>query len=371
MAAARVFAYTRPLVIALSASSLLAQPATPPATPPAPSGSPGAPSGPLPPPAPAERPILDQLRDEAKALRPLCASPVAQRFLDATAALPDPGARVVWRTADRAKAYSQREYDVLSEAQRAGLTTRECTARFYYTTAFGSPLIYARPLQIAADHGFKPEGAKVLDFGYGLIGHLRLLASLGADAHGVDVEPLFRALYASPDDTGEIKGFAPVGQPASPDGRLTIHHGRWPAHTSVTDKIGDGYDLLISKNVLKRSYIHPERPVDEKFLVRLGVDDETFIANMHRALKPGGLVLIYNISPAQNPPDKPYLPHADPRCPFAREVLKKAGFEVLKFDEDDSAACHEMWMALGYTEPDQAAELKATLFAKYTLLKRR
>ena len=38
----------------------------------------------------------------------------------------------------------------------------------FYTTRYGTPLAYARALQIACEHGFQPrQGTRVLDFGYG------------------------------------------------------------------------------------------------------------------------------------------------------------------------------------------------------------
>jgi hypothetical protein len=49
-------------------------------------------------------------------------------------------------------------------------------------------------------------GTRILDFGYGTIGHLYLLGSLGADAVGVDVDPLLPALYSQPKDQDRVPG---------------------------------------------------------------------------------------------------------------------------------------------------------------------
>jgi len=57
------------------------------------------------------------------------------------------------------------------------------------------------------------DGKRILDFGYGTVGHLRLLASLGADMVGVEVDPLLRALYSAPGDQGAI---ARARQPGVP-----------------------------------------------------------------------------------------------------------------------------------------------------------
>ena len=188
----------------------------------------------------------------------------------------------------------------------AALVEKKCDAEFYYYTGYGSPLVYARVVDLLGKAGVGSlAGKKLLDFGYGTVGHVRLLASMGCDAHGVDVEPVFHALYSRPGDQGEVLA---VG--SAPDGKITLHCGRWPAERDVVREIGTGYDIITSKNTLKRGYIHPARHTDPRFLVRLGVDDGSFLRRVHEALKPGGLFLIYNLSPAQNPESsgKPYLP---------------------------------------------------------------
>ena len=246
--------------------------------------------------------------------------------------------------------------------------------QFYYYTGYGSPLIYARPLDLVAQRaGWSAsdglKGKRILDFGYGLIGHLRLLALRGADVTGMEVEPMLRALYSEPGDTGRIDG----GEGTS--GNLRVLHGRWPAEEFVTTAAAEGgsYDLIISKNVLKRGYIHPARKVDERQLVKLGVDDETFVAKLHGALKPGGYAMIYNISPAQNAEDsgKPYLPHADGECPFPRDMLEKAGLEVLEFDRPDTSTVLDVWIAMEIEPGKPRDELAKNLFAWYTLVRRK
>lgn len=335
--------------------------------------APPGPQAPAPttPPGPSSPAILGELQAQAGALRPLVRTPTARLFLDLVPELPDPGTRLVWRSADKREAWDAVGYERLPVAARDGLTKRECSPTFYYTTGYGSPLVYARPLDVAAEAGFEAGGAKVLDFGYGLIGHLRLLAMMGTSAQGVDVEPVFRALYAQ--DQGPVAPgkAARAAREDTPAGALGIHHGSWPGDAAVKEGVGGGYDLIISKNVLKRGYVHPEREVDPKFLVHLGVSDAEFIAALHGALKPGGLVLIYNISPAQNPADKPYLPHADPRCAFSREDLEAGGFEVVKYDEDDQAAVIALWDALGYFKPEEQREPEKHIFARYTLVRKR
>ncbi|HZW09534.1 MAG TPA: hypothetical protein VFF69_06505 [Phycisphaerales bacterium] len=331
--------------------------------------------------APAPPPdAVESLRAEAAALAPLVETESAKAFLRATEALPLPEPRTLYRPADRSAAYTESEAAAFPESERAALTPREFDARFYYYTGYGSPLVYARPLDLVAHlwesgaaasdaaPGSTPTafaGKRILDFGYGSVGHLRLLASLGAECVGVEVEPVFRALYSLPGDQGEIAGFD-----GSPAGHVELLHGRWPAEESIRAGVGEGFDLVISKNVLKRGYIHPAREVDERFLVHLGVSDEEFLRAAHAALKPDGLFLIYNISPAQNPEDQPYLPHADGQSPFTREQLEHAGFEVLEFDRVDTEAVLGFWKALGYDGGKSEEQTRRELFAWYTLARR-
>ena len=259
-------------------------------------------------------------------------------------------------------------------AEQEGLTKRDCPPEFYFTTGYGTPLMYARPLDLWADRAGvgKLGGHRICDFGYGMIGHARMLASCGVEFTGIDVEPLLRALYSEPGDTGVILGNLNE-EGRTPDGRITLASGRWPGESGVKEVVSRGgpYNLFISKNTLKRGYIHPARAVDEKFLVKLGVDDETFVRAVHDSLKPGGYFMIYNLSPKQNPEDKPYLPHADGQCPVPRAMLEKAGFEVLEFDREDRDAAVEWWMTLGIGEGKTKEQVREDLFAWWMLAQRR
>jgi hypothetical protein len=56
-------------------------------------------------------------------------------------------------------------------------------------------------------------------------------------------------------------------------------------------------------------------------------------------LKPGGWLVIYNLSVAPNAAGKPYRPMADGHCPFSARDLAAADFETLFRDGvDDKAA---------------------------------
>jgi hypothetical protein len=303
--------------------------------------------------------IVEQLQAEAKALQSTVETPLARAFLDATAKLPPGEARVVFR--ERGKTcYTEEEAMQLPEAEHAALERLEIDDGTYYTTKYGSPLAYVRTLEIDGKAGLESvEGKRVADFGYGTVGHLRLLAGLGADARGVDVDPFLRALYSQRQDQG------PLGK-----GRVTLVDGHWPGTTAVRTEIGDGIRLFTSKNTLKRGYIHPEREVDPRRLVHLGVSDEEFCRAVYESLEPGGLFVIYNLSPAQNPPDKPYKPWADGRCPFERELLEKIGFEIVAFDVEDHGAARSMARALRWHEGENGMDPERDLFAHYTVMRK-
>lgn len=338
---------------------------------------------PTPPPAPAaqadaaetppepERHAVELLRREAGRVMSQMPSGGARRFLIATTFLPVVDPRTIhWDKADR-RALTPDEFAALPEGDKAPFETRTLDDKFYYYTRFGTPLAYARPIEIlSAQTPDQPNpfaNKRLFDFGYGTIGHLRLLASLGADVHGVEVDPVLRALYSAPEDTGIVEA-APIA-PDTVEGKLTLHHGSWPGDATLTKAVGVGFDFFISKNVLKRGYIHPAQEVDKRLLVDLGVDDDTYVKALAALMKPGGLVLIYNLSPAQKP--DAYIPWADGRCPFDRDLLEKTGFEVLAYDADDSEAARKMGQAFEWDQGEKPMDLTNDLFATYTLLRRR
>lgn len=314
---------------------------------------------------------VETIQREARAVRPLVESRLATDFLDATANLPSPGPRVVY--------YNRKTRDAMTEAEAIdrgvesleaeGYAKSEIPERFFYFTRYGTPIAYARAIDLAAKHGLESvDGKKVLDFGYGGIGHLRLLASLGAHVTGVEVDPLLKAVYsANPADTGAVPRAKIAGTGAN--GSITLLHGQFPKDQDLVGAVGGGHALLISKNVLKRGYIHPERePASPQMLIDLGVDDDTFLRRAHDALAPGGLFVIYNFYPKPKAPDEPYIPWADGRTPFSKEAYERAGFEVLEYNRDDTPAAREVGAQLGW---GASMDLQDDLFGMYTVARRR
>lgn len=307
---------------------------------------------------------VERIRADARRLGPLVHAPFTRRFLGATESLPHVAPRTLYRTADKARYYTAAEAAALAEPERRALVPQPADESVYYETKYGSPLSYARPLEILADAGVAMRaGTRVLDFGFGYVGHLRLMASLGLDALGVDVDPMLRALYAEPGDQGAIAG--------TPPGRVRLVIGRFPAQAEVRAAVGGGYDVVLSKNVLKRGYIHPDRPADPKLLIDLGARDDDVLAAFHDALVPRGVMLVYNICPALTLPDKPFIPWSDGRSPFSEAQWRAAGFDVLAFDRDDVATMRAFARALGWgDDPDEKWDLEKDLSVLYTLVRR-
>jgi SAM-dependent methyltransferase len=228
-----------------------------------------------------------------------------------------------------------------------------------YSGRYGSPLAYARVLDLAVSAGFQGKpSARVFDFGYGSIGHLKMLALSGQHCVGVDVAPLLKVIYA--DSSG------PLGS-----GSVQVLDGSFPKDDELKTKVGTEFDLVLSKNVLKLGYIHPTREVsDARMVIDLGVDDETFLSSIARMMKPNGLFVIYNFCPAKSSKDKPYIPWAEGESPFSREAFQIAGFEVLQFDAKDDLEARRLAHALNW-DTSGGMNLETDLFAWYTIVRRR
>ena len=317
-------------------------------------------------PAATDSSPVAELQRDAAVLAPLIKSKLARRFLQATAQLPHIEPRAMLHDSARTTFWWESEAATLADSARARLVKRTLDEQFYYNTRYGSPLAYARALELLANAGLgDPQGLRIADYGYGTVGHLRLLASLGVDAVGIEVDPMLKKLYSMPGDQGEVRGSGAVA------GHVRLVHGSFPAGPGVSEEVGEGFDLFISKNTLKNGYIHPAQPVNPRMLVHLGVDDTSYVRAIARILKPGGYAMIYNLSPAPAPADKPYIPWADGRCPFPRELWEAEGFRVIEFDRDDGPAARAIGHALGWDQGSRPMDLDRDLFAHWTLVRKR
>jgi hypothetical protein len=312
-------------------------------------------------------PTLRGLVNDANALMPMAKSDLARRFLRATELLTPVSPRVVYLNESTREYYSLAEVAAMSELQRARLNKTDLNEYRYYYTKYGSPLAYMRALDVAATAGITDlSGRRVLDYGYGSIGHLRLMAGLGANVTGVDPDSYLAALYNDPNDQGPF----PVRRGP---GTVTLAHGSFPKDGRIAEKVGRGYELIISKNTLKRGYLKPARKADKRHLVDLGVSDEAFLTALAATLNPGGKLVIYNIYPTPSGPKEAYKPWADGRSPFSREQFEKAGLRVLAFETEDHAAIRQIGRALRWDKNEKGEiidNLDINLFAMYTVVER-
>jgi hypothetical protein len=306
--------------------------------------------------------IVDSLIADATSLRPLVKSTVGKAFLDAVPDLPSIGSpRVVYYNKATRRAFTAAEAEGKSAQDLEGYEKRELTEEFYYYTRYGTPLAFVRPLDLLGQAGLETvNGRRVIDFGYGSIGQLRVLASLGAHAVGIEVDDLLRALYSEKTDIGPVAR-ATAGGKGEP-GTVRLVFGNFPAGDGIAGDVGTGYHAFISKNTLKKGYIHPAVEVDPRMLVHLGVDDETFVRAVYDVLAPGGYFMIYNLYPAQSA--EKYIPWADGETPFAKDVFERVGFTLIAYDVNDTPTAREMGKALGW---DEQMNLETDLFGIYTI----
>jgi len=309
----------------------------------------------------AEDDALASLRADADALRPMAETDAARDWLDETSRLPVPEPRTVYYR-PRSVAYTPGQFENLTEEEKANLREYNAGTRRYYSTFYGTPVAYMRALDIIASRaGISSfEGKRVLDFGYGQIGQLRMLAQLGADAVGVDNDPTLGLLYAESGDQGVVEN-------DGTNGSVHVIHGEWPSDASTRAAVGTGFDIFTARNVLKRGYVHPTEPTPDWAKVGLGMEDAEFLKTLHDVLRPGGVALIYNLGGAKRTPDDRYNPSSDIACPWSREQFERAGFEVLAHDEDEDGPAREVGRALGWGE---RMDLDNALFGSYTLVRR-
>jgi SAM-dependent methyltransferase len=310
--------------------------------------------------------VREVMREQAEALQEVTTSKLGQTFLGAAADLPAIADRTIYRDESTRTYYTAAQAEALPEEQRSKLRPLKVTEKLYYFTMYDTPMAYSRPIEILGQHGVNEfSGKRILDIGYGTIGHLHMMASRGAHVVGLDVDSLLTALYS--DDQGEVDA---TGGAA---GSIKLINGRLSEDT-VQKSAGDQFDLIISKNTLKRGYLHPppEANVDKRMLIDLGLGDEAFLKQMFDRLKPGGRFLIYNLSPKQADvaAGEKYIPWADGRCPFDRSLIEKAGFRVIEFDRDDSDPARRMGDLLGWDDRDPPMDLQNNLFGHYTLMQK-
>ena len=297
------------------------------------------------------------LARDAAAIKPQLKQPATLEFLRGADTLTPQFSRVVYTDTKARRSISPAQYEALKGDERAAFAATTYDENFYFATYYGSPLAYARAVEIAAASGIASlNNTRILDIGYGAIGGPRMLAGAGAQVSAIDVDSLLSVLYRETSDQGSINGF---------DGRkgsLALFDGVFAGNTTLTRSIGKDYNLIITKNTMKRGFMKPES--EKKALVSFDASDEVLLDTIYDTLAPGGVFLIYNITGALNPAK----PSTDGRSPFTAEQFTKANLKVLAIDTNDDSAVRAMGKALGWDK--QMGDLDQNLFALYTVVQR-
>ncbi len=313
-------------------------------------------------PQPAANAVVEAV-DDLGAIRDALTSPLARQFVDSAECLPKRAPMTVhYRRSDRI-AIDATAFDLLGEADREGYEPLELDERYYYFTRYGSPLHYAHTLDLIAGIGLESaNGARLVDLGFGGIGQLRMLASMGAHVTGIEVDAVTELLYSRPDDTGAIE---PCGD--GPPGQLDLVYGLFPGE--VAARVPGELDLLLSRNTLKRGYIKPKRAFRDSMdpLIDLGVSDGVFCRAVFERLKPGGLFVVYNLNPIEVAEgEEGWVPWSDGRFPFERSLVEQVGFEVVHWNEPDPAGVD--WLAR--ISGNDLEETRSSTWAVWTALRK-
>lgn len=291
-----------------------------------------------------------QLSEEARRLASLSTNKLSEDFLRQVSRLPAMVymPEIYYNKAEK-RAINAEDYD---DKKDDGFERLNLSAQYYYYTRYGSPLAFMLPLEILGHHLHDRNDLNLIDYGFGTIGHLKLLTMAGHRVRGIDVDPIMEVLYKK--EVERIPG-------------LDMSIGVFPRDSSM--KLPEGsLDVFVSKNTLKKGYVAPDIEVDARFMIDLGGTREQYLARVHQLLKRGGHFLIYNLHGQRSEDAATYKPWTDGRSPFTRAQLQQAGFEVLAFDKDDTDKARQVAVALGWAAQ---MNLEKDLFATYTLLKKR
>ncbi len=311
--------------------------------------------------------VIRRFMLEAEGLMPLMETDAAREFLAEVPELPEIQSRLIFvRQGIVPDAVSEAEFQMLPDEFKAALRPQKIDITKYYQTIYGSPLAYARPLDVIAAiaewDSFNDK--KILDFGYGQIGQLRLLAQCGADVTGIELSSLISAMYTLPGDTGKMTGAS------GNTGSLRLLHGAWPAGQIARERVAGAYDLIMARNVLRKGPMdRANKDVRPELRVHLRTSNEMFLARMNEALKMGAYALVYNIGGA-GPELWEQFPASDFSCPFTREQWESAGFELIALNQVDDEPMRKAAKALFLDRGPDGINLETNLYAQYTIAKK-
>ncbi len=310
-------------------------------------------------------PAQEKYAGEAEALREIATTDGARAWLDEAARLPEVEPRTIHyrRTREGNAAYTAEAFAALDEEEREGLRELTCSAESrYYETFYGTPLAYLRAIDLAVaalgDEEFSWSGTRVLDIGYGQIGQLRMLAQAGADAIGVDPDPILEAMYSQPGDTGDVEG----------GGSVAVYCGVWPGDDDVRESVGGDYDIILMRNLYKRGYIDPPQETPAYQQVDFGVSDESFLRLLRESLRPGGVLVVYSLGGTYHPPGESYNASSDIANPWDRDIWEGMEFEIVAHDASEDEKAREVGRRLGWDE--RGMDLENGLFGVYSIYRR-
>lgn len=314
--------------------------------------------------------FLNDLGTQSQSLADDSQPELVKNFLSAAETLQPIDERAIHYDRKQRKALTEKQFQILSETERSAFSPMPVNNQLYYGY-YSTPLAWVRPLEVLAENGVESVDSKhILDFGFGNVGQLRMLASMGAKVTGIELAGgVHQAMYSKESDQGVVAKLE-SGRIEN-DGTLKLAFGQWPAEKEIVSEVGQNYDLIISKNVLKLGYIHPQQEVSPQMLIDLGVTDERFLSELFRSLNPGGLVLVYNLYPTQSPDPEKYRPWAHGETPWEKDDVEKAGFEIVAWHVDDSSAIHSLGTKLGWRDSfENQEDFEAGFRAMYTILKK-
>lgn len=210
----------------------------------------------------------------------------------------------------------------------------------YYATNYGTPIAYAPALLAAAEAGgFNSfRNKRVLDFGYGQLGQLEMLARCGAAVFGVEADPVIHTLYHA----------TRIGDGVTAEdgtkGSVHLELGEWFSDWRLRERLGGNFDVIIARNVLKRGYVQPDEPMRGFDPIDIGGEPEDAARAIYNALDDGGVAVVYNLGGgAWHREDGTYNAPADVRDPFGREAWEAAGFEIVHFQSNGSQLMREVF----------------------------
>lgn len=287
-----------------------------------------------------------RLLSESESLLEISQSQLVETFLKGVKQLKNaPSKTIIYHDKKNNKAYSEEEFQDLNKDKSSELKKKNLNDTYFYYTKFGTPLAFVAPLEILAKYDFEiSKETKIVDFGFGSIGHLSLLSHMGAKVTGIEVDPILEVLYQKFDTN------------------LNLVYGLFPKNKNVVTDVEKGYDLFISKNTLKKGFISPESGKNP--IIDFEVSDEYFLQSIYDLLKPGGYMFIYNLHGSYEKDPKPWK---DGRSPYDIELYKKVGFKVLEYNTDHTNYARKMGVLLKW---DETMNFENDLFATYTLLKK-